>query len=274
MGMRQLQLLKQGTNIRFLVLYGATSSYSTCTLSEWGRNISSLFSLSFFCIFSPHSVRDTSLSSRKMAGKEKEELLIAAAQISPVWLDKNATLKKVIETIREAGDEGVELLAFGEAAVPGYPYWLETTNGCQWDNDLQKETFAHYAKESVSLVKGDLEEVCRAVKESGVLSVILGVVERNDSIQGCSGHSLFCSAVFIDGEEGKIANVHRKLMPTFDERLVWAPGPGGSGLKTKKVGPFNVSMLNCWENWVIRLSQLDLILKSHLNKHLFSAPFG
>ena len=142
------------------------------------------------------------------------------------------------------------MLAFGEATVPGYPYWLETTNGCQWDNVIQKQMFSHYVKESVSLVNGDLDGICAMAREFGI-SVILGVVETNDSIEGGSGHSLFCTVVFIDGKEGKISNVHRKLMPTFDERLVWSQGPGGSGLKTQKVGSFTVSMLNCWENWVI-----------------------
>ena len=54
--------------------------------------------------------------------------------------------------------------------------------------------------------------------------------------------------VFIDAA-GKICSVHRKLMPTHEERLVWAIGDG-NGLRTHRLGPFTVGGLNCWENWL------------------------
>jgi len=62
------------------------------------------------------------------------------------------------------------------------------------------------------------------------------------------GHSLYCSMVYIDGI-GEIGSVHRKLMPTHEERLVWAIGDG-HGLRTHKLGPFTLGGLNCWENWL------------------------
>ena len=61
-------------------------------------------------------------------------------------------------------------------------------------------------------------------------------------------HSVYCSMVYIDAV-GNIQSVHRKLMPTHEERLVWAIGDG-NGLKTHKLGPFTVGGLNCWENWL------------------------
>ena len=62
------------------------------------------------------------------------------------------------------------------------------------------------------------------------------------------GHSLYCSLVYIDAN-GEIGSVHRKLMPTHEERLVWAIGDG-HGLRTHELGPFTVGGLNCWENWL------------------------
>ena len=50
------------------------------------------------------------------------------------------------------------------------------------------------------------------------------------------GHSLFCTAVTILAD-GTIAIRHRKLVPTYEERLVWAIGDG-HGLRTHKLGPF------------------------------------
>jgi nitrilase len=62
------------------------------------------------------------------------------------------------------------------------------------------------------------------------------------------GHSLYCSMVYIDAS-GTVGSVHRKLMPTHEERLVWAIGDG-NGLRTHKLGPFTAGGLNCWENWL------------------------
>ena len=73
----------------------------------------------------------------------------------------------------------------------------------------------------------------------------LGVVER---AKDRSGHSLYCSLVYIS-EQGEINSVHRKLQPTYEERLVWSQGDG-NGLKTHSIGTFTVGGLNCWENWM------------------------
>ena len=62
------------------------------------------------------------------------------------------------------------------------------------------------------------------------------------------GHSLYCSLVYID-QAGRVASVHRKLMPTYEERLSWSPGDG-HGLRTHALGAFRVGGLNCWENWM------------------------
>ncbi len=49
-------------------------------------------------------------------------LKVALAQISPVWLNKSETLKKIENSIIEASKEKVELIVFGEGLVPGYPF--------------------------------------------------------------------------------------------------------------------------------------------------------
>jgi len=128
--------------------------------------------------------------------------------------------------------------------VPGYPFWVERTGGAKFESDLQKTLYAHYVGQAVSIEAGDLDNVCKAAKKGGI-SVYLGVIER----AGDRGsHSLYCSMVYIDNS-GKVCSVHRKLMPTHEERLVWAIGDG-NGLRTHTLGPFTVGGLNCWENWL------------------------
>jgi len=98
--------------------------------------------------------------------------------------------------------------------------------------------------QGVCLEDGDLDPVCKAAAKHGI-AVYVGVMER---AANRGGHSLYCSMVYID-KSGKIGSVHRKLMPTHEERLVWAIGDG-NGLRTHKLGPFTVGGLNCWENWL------------------------
>ncbi len=178
-----------------------------------------------------------------MAGQDKT-LTVGLAQIAPVWLDRAATLAKVVERIDEAGRRGCGLVVFGEALVPGYPFWLERTGGATFDSPRQKVIFSHYAANAVDIDAGDLDDVGAAAKRAGC-AVYLGCVEQP---RDRGGHSLYCSLVFI-GRDGAVGSVHRKLQPTYEERLVWAPGDG-QGLRVHGLAGFTVGGLNCWENWM------------------------
>ncbi|MHC5003063.1 MAG: carbon-nitrogen hydrolase family protein [Planctomycetota bacterium] len=169
---------------------------------------------------------------------------IAVAQIAPVFLDREATLAKIVARIAEAADRGCAMVCFGETIVPGYPVWLDRTGGARFDDPAQKRLFAHYLEQAVVPEEGHLEPVCAAAARGGI-AVVLGIAER---AADRGGHSIYCSRLFIDAE-GAIASVHRKLMPTYEERLVWGAGDG-AGLVTHPVGPFRVGALNCWENWM------------------------
>ena len=75
-----------------------------------------------------------------------DTLQVGLAQIAPVWLDRDATLGKVAEWIAKAADEGCRLVVFGEALVPGYPFWVERTDGARFESALQKTLYAHYVQ--------------------------------------------------------------------------------------------------------------------------------
>ena len=179
-----------------------------------------------------------------MPARKQDSLTIAAAQIAPVWLDRERTLAKVVRWITRAADRGCELVAFGEALVPGYPWWIEHTNGARFNSPMQKALHAHYLDQAVDIDAGHLDGV-RAIAKKRKIAVALGTIERP---RDRGGHSAYCSLVFID-QKGAIGSVHRKLMPTYEERLSWAPGDG-HGLRTHLLGRFSVGMLNCWENWM------------------------
>lgn len=175
---------------------------------------------------------------------KENELKVALAQIAPVWLDKKRTLNKIEDALTEAAQEKAELIVFGEALLPGYPFWLALANGAAWNTKLNKELHAHYVRNSVQLEKGDLDSVCHLAKQYR-MAVYLGVMER---AQDRGGHSIYASLVYID-QTGTVQSIHRKLQPTYDERLTWAPGDG-HGLQVHPLKQFTVGGLNCWENWM------------------------
>jgi len=166
------------------------------------------------------------------------------AQISPVWLNREKTIEKISASIADAAKQDCELVVFGEALLPGYPFWISLTGGAEWNSPVQKELHAHYMRNAIRVEANELEGICRLAEKHSI-AVYLGIVER---AKDRGGHSLYCSLVYIDAG-GKIKSVHRKLQPTYDERLTWSPGDG-HGLQVHSLKQFTVGGLNCWENWM------------------------
>lgn len=168
---------------------------------------------------------------------------IALAQIAPVFLDRVATTDKIVRWIANAAEVGAAMVAFGETLLPGYPFWPCRTDGARFNADDQKAWYSLYVEQAVDLARGHLDPIRDAAKRHRV-TVIAGVLERARD----RGSTVFCSRVFIDAE-GEVLSVHRKLIPTYEERLVWGMGDG-AGLRVHRVGEFHVGALNCWENWM------------------------
>lgn len=175
---------------------------------------------------------------------KQTELKIAISQIAPVWLNKQQTTLKIVAQIDKAGAEDCQLVVFGEGLLPGYPFWIELTDGARFNSDIQKEIYAHYFQQAVQINNGDLQTICDAALRNKT-AVYLGCIER---AADRGNHSLYCSLVYIDSS-GKICSVHRKLVPTYEERLVWSNGDG-KGLTVHSLGAFTIGGLNCWENWL------------------------
>ena len=104
-------------------------------------------------------------------------LKVALAQISPVWLNKEKTIQKIKNSIEGAAKENCELIVFGEALLPGYPFWIGLTNGAEWNSQTQKEIHAHYVRNSITIEKGELDSICKLAKEHNI-AIYLGIMER------------------------------------------------------------------------------------------------
>jgi len=177
---------------------------------------------------------------------------VASAQLAPAFMQREATLDKVLDAMGEAAANGAQLIAFPETFVPGYPAWADFSDASTFDDPAQKAAFSIYLDNAVDIAAGHLDTVVSVSAQLGIF-VYLGVAERS-----LSGGSIYCSLVAIDPTAG-IVSVHRKLKPTYSERMMWADGDGNGlvvhDLAVKGGGPddaasVRVSGLNCWENWM------------------------
>ncbi len=185
-----------------------------------------------------------------MAKTHEQALVrVAAVQAAPVFLDPSATLERMLAHIDEAAEREIELLAWPETYLPGYPIWLSTTGGARFDDADQKAAYAQYLAAAVRPSGRELQALIERSAQRGI-ALVVGLVERGE---GPASGSVWCSAATIDPRRG-LLGIHRKLMPTWEERLVWAIGDGAGlrvhTLELPRAGRVSISVLNCWENWM------------------------
>ncbi len=164
-----------------------------------------------------------------------KEVTLGVAQAAPEYFDSAASTEKACEWIAEAGRKGVDLLAFSETWLPGYPYWKNVP----W-TDAYKEARHRYISSAIRIPGQETEQLCAAAREAK-LDLSIGVVE-----QEVTGGSVYCTLLFISNE-GEILGRHRKLKPTDSERRYWSEGDA-VGLRVYERPYGRLSGLNCWEH--------------------------
>lgn len=166
-----------------------------------------------------------------------ESFVLAAAQVEPVFHDKEGTLEQTCQWIKKAGNQGVDLLVFPETYFPGYPSWTNTADRQQWSDlmvDLQKNSLH---------VEDDAIDIIGEAAAEADLNVVLGANERSDR----PGSETLYNSLFYFDRTGSLLGRHRKLMPTHRERTVWGRGDPSS-LRTYDTDLGTLGGLICYEN--------------------------
>ena len=161
-------------------------------------------------------------------------LTVAAVPSTPVFLDRDSTVERVVASVDEAAASGAQLIVFPEAIIPGYPDWVWRTPA--WSDRVWYQRLWDEAVD----IPGPVTHALGAAARRAGAWLAIGVNERVRS------GTLYNSLLYI-GPTGEVAGVHRKLLPTGGERTVWGNGDG-STLTVIDMGFARVGGLTCWEN--------------------------
>ncbi|EFO33823.1 nitrilase, arylacetone-specific [Roseibium sp. TrichSKD4] len=158
---------------------------------------------------------------------------VAAVQAAPVWMDAKGTLEKTLTIIEDAAGKGVQLVAFGEVWLPGYPFtiWLQAPM-------VAMDVVMKHRVNAITLDGPEMAAICEAARTNRMW-VMMGFAERDRG-------SIYCSQALVD-DRGEIVLSRRKLRPTHMERTVWGEGPA-TDIKVVDTPFGKVGGLCCWEN--------------------------
>ena len=176
--------------------------------------------------------------SKVLGGKDKVK--VAVAQVSPVFLDRERTVEKACKFIKEAGENGAELIVFPEAFIPGYPAFY--TLGYESNPHDWTDFMIALQDNALSISSEETEALIKAAKDAGTY-VVMGCNELDDRP---GSRTIFNTLLYIDRNDG-ILGKHRKLMPTYTERIYWGMGDG-SDLQVYETEIGRLGGLICWEN--------------------------
>jgi nitrilase len=164
-------------------------------------------------------------------------VLAAAVQATPVFLDRDRTVEKVVALVAQAANQGAGLIVFPEAFVPGYPDWVWRAPA--WSDLGYARALTEQAVDLASPATARIGEAARAAHAW----VAVGVTER-----GFPAGTLYNTLLYF-APDGTLAGLHRKLVATGGERTVWGQGDGST--LTVLDTPFGrLGGLICWENYM------------------------
>ena len=175
-----------------------------------------------------------------------DSVKVAIIQKPSAFLNLEESLERAATYIEEAAESGAELLVFGETWLSGYPSWLDHYPEIGlWDHKATKLMFREMYESGVE-VPGKATQYLSYLAKKHQVWLVMGINEIVKS--GKANGTIFNSFLIFD-KAGNIVNHHRKLMPTFTEKLLYGSGDA-HGLKAVETDFGRLGALICWEHWM------------------------
>ncbi|MEL6404992.1 MAG: carbon-nitrogen hydrolase family protein [Chloroflexota bacterium] len=171
---------------------------------------------------------------------------VAIIQASPVYYNLAQTVEKATDLIRQVASDGAQLITFGETFFPGYPVWLDIAPSMGiWDSEATKTVWSRLYHNSPTVDGVEMTHFSALAKELGVVLVI----PANERVAKGAGQGTLYNSIFTLDADGRLVNHHRKLVPTYTERIVWGAGDG-AGVQAVDTQVGRVGGIVCWEHWM------------------------
>jgi len=171
---------------------------------------------------------------------------LAIIQRPPAYLDLDQSLQRLEDYVSEAAFRGAQLAVFGESWLCGYPSWLDHCPGIAlWDHPPTKAAYARMHANAVE-VPGPISALLGDFSRTHQMFLVIGV---NECVSAGPGGGTLYNSLLTFGPDGRLLNHHRKLMPTYTEKLLYGLGDG-HGLRTVETPFGRLGGLICWEHWM------------------------
>ncbi|MEO1022830.1 MAG: carbon-nitrogen hydrolase family protein [Bacteroidota bacterium] len=165
---------------------------------------------------------------------------IALVQHAPVFMNLGKSVERAVQFTTEAASKGAQTVIFPETWLPGYPIWLDIApKAGLWDYPPANMMYRILFRNSIAIEDEHFRVLSETAQNEQVL-LIMGAHER-------VGRTLY-NTIFYFLPDGSY-DLHRKLMPTYTERLIWGMGDG-STLTTIEHDHLTIGGLICWEHWM------------------------
>lgn len=161
-------------------------------------------------------------------------------------MELEASLKRALSLISEAASLGAQIVVFPETWLPGYPAWLDCCRDVAlWDYEPVKRVYARLVENSVVLPGPATDALAAAARDN---SVVLNI-SVHERVKEGPGRGTLYNTMLTFNDDGRLLNRHRKIMPTYTERMIWGQGDGSS-LKAVETSAGRTGGLICWEHWM------------------------
>lgn len=175
-----------------------------------------------------------------------KNIRVGIGQFAPVHFSLIPTLQKLEAIMRQASQEKVELLVMGETWLSGYPAWLDhCPNIGRWNDDAMKTVYQKMVESSIAVDGNEAKQLSELARQFR-LHLAIGV---NEKVMSGRGNGTLYNSLLLFNKEGMLVNHHRKLVPTFTEKLLYGPGDG-QGLKAVDTTLGRIGGNICWEHWM------------------------
>lgn len=166
----------------------------------------------------------------------------AVVQAAPILFDKQKTIDKIGQLVREAASKKAELILFPEVIIPGYPRGLSFGTVVGSRSEEGRDLFLTYWENAIEIPGPEIELLGKLAKTAKAFLVV-GVTEK-DTVSD----TLYCTLVYFSNK-GEYLGKHRKIKPTAAERIIWGEGDG-KDLTVYATTHGKMGGLICWENYM------------------------